>query len=428
MAPAMHFLREDLISTFAAIGVSAFIAFIPGYVLSWIANILDFRSQTEGWRFVIAVPVSIAACPILAYWIDKLAGRMAVWAAFSVCWCGFAVLIISSLRKTGFRWQLTSKNSVTFGLVALLWIAVVLGSLVDIPLGTDRLYTSITAADQSYRTAFTDSVTRTSISHPLNPLYRIDGPAQLRYHYFWFILCSLVDQLGGEFIRARQAFVASIVWCGIALGCTIACYLRFFVPEGSSNIRERSFRGLFLLAVTGLDIIPTLLLARKQLVYDDMEWWNEAVTSWLGSLLWVPNHVGGLISGLIAFLIIWHAASAIPLAQKWMGSTLAGIALASMLGDSIYVGLVFAVFLSLWTAITFLAGWRNHTAVLVAAGIVTVVLAIPYLKSLTGEAAGGSFVEFTVRSFRSIDGRRHITPSRRSPSSPFSQEHAFCAC
>ena len=74
-----------------------------------------------------------------------------------------------------------------------------------------------------------------------------------------------------------------------------------------------------------------------------------------------------------------------------MSSAAAGIALASMLGDSIYVGLVFAVFLSLWTVITFLAGWRNHTALLAAAGVITVVLAIPYLMSLTGEAAGGSF-------------------------------------
>jgi len=400
MLPEMHFLREDLMGSLAAVGLFALIAFVPGYVISWIADVLDFRSQGAGWRFVIAVPVSIAACPILAYWIDKLAGRTAVWVAFSLCWCAFAILVARSFHRAGFRWRAPSRSSLTFALVALLWIAIVLGSLLDIPLGHDRLYTSITGADQSYRTAFTDSVTRTGISHPVNPLYNIDGPAPLRYHYFWFILCSLVDQLGGSWILARQAFVASIIWCGIALGCSIAAYLRFFVPEGPSNIGDRSLKGLFLLAVTGLDIIPTLLLARSKLVYDDMEWWNEAVTSWMGSLLWVPNHVGGLVSGLIAFLIVWHAASDTRPAQKWMGSAVAGIALASMLGDSIYVGLVFAVFLSLWTFITFLAGWRNHTSILVVAGLITVALAIPYLKGLTGEAAGGSFVEFTVRNFR----------------------------
>ena len=400
MSPAMHILRQDLIATLVAAGLFTFIAFIPGYVLSWIADVLDFRSQTAGWRFVIAVPVSIAACPILAYWIDKLAGRTAVWVGFSLCWCGFAILLAGSIRRAGFRWRMPSKSSATFALVALLWIVIVVGSVTDIPLGPDRLYTSVSAADQSYRTAFTDSITRTGISHPVNPLYSIDGPAPLRYHYFWFILCSLVDQLGGEWVGARQAFVASIIWCGIALGCTIAAFLRFFVPEGLSNIRERSLRGLLLLAVTGLDIIPTLLLARSRLVYLDMEWWNEAVTSWMGSLLWVPNHVGGLVSGLIAFLIIWHAASATRPAKRWMGSAMAGLALASMLGESIYVGLVFAVFLSLWTVITFLAGWRNHTWLLAVAGVITVVLAIPYLKSLTGEAAGGTFVEFTVRRFQ----------------------------
>ena len=284
MPSAMHILRQDLIVSLAATGLFTFIAFIPGYVLSWIADLLDFRSQTAGWRFVIAVPVSIAACPILAYWIDKLAGRTAVWVAFSLCWCGFAILMAGSIRRAGFRWRMPSKSSAIFTLVALLWIVIALGSVVDIPLGPDRLYASITAADQAYRTAFTDSVTRTGISHPVNPLYRVDGTAPLRYHYFWFILCSLVDQLGGAWVGPRQAFVASIIWCGIALGCTIAAYLRFFVPEGLSNIRERSLRGLFLLAVTGLDIIPTLMLARSR---------SWSTTTWNGGTRqshrgWVP--------------------------------------------------------------------------------------------------------------------------------------------
>ena len=59
-----------------------------------------------------------------------------------------------------------------------------------------------------------------------------------------------------------------------------------------------------------------------------------------------------------------------------------------MVGDSIYVGFVFAVFLSAWAVITLLAGWRNHTWLLVFAGVVTAVFTLPYLLSLT-EPAGG---------------------------------------
>ncbi len=76
-------------------------------------------------------------------------------------------------------------------LLAILWAAVAFGSLVDLPIGGDRLYTSTTSWDQTYRTSFTDAITRTGIAHPVNPIGYVDGPAPLRYHYFWFVLCSL---------------------------------------------------------------------------------------------------------------------------------------------------------------------------------------------------------------------------------------------
>ena len=395
----MHLIRADLDGTLIAICLFSLVAFVPGYVMSWVANVLDFRSQTAGWRFVISVPVSIAICPLLAYWVDGLADRAAVWTLFALCWLAFAVLFVAAISNRQIVFHLPSRMTVAFAFILILWIALVLGSALDLQFG-DRLYASVTSADQAFRVALTDAITRTGIAHPKNPYYYVDGPAAVRYHYFWFILCSLVDQLVGAAVSARNAFIASIVWSGIALGCTIAAFLRFFAPQSTANIKRRALTGILLLAVTGLDIIPTLALFHQHILYMDMEWWNEAITSWAGSLIWVPHHVGGLVSGLIAFLILWHAASSSQPRWKWMATLVAGMALATMLGDSIYVGLVFAVFLSLWTALTFLAGWRNHTAVLVAAGLVTVLLAFPYLRSLAGPAAGGAFIQFTVRNFK----------------------------
>ncbi len=404
----LHIARSDLAGTLLAVCLFTLIAYVPGYVVGWLANALDFRSQTAAWKFVIAVPVSISIGPILAYWIDIVAGRTGVWAAFAICWLGFAALVAKALASQpgGFRLpslHLPSGTSVAIVCILIAWIALAIGAVLDLQFD-DRLYGSITASDQAFRTAFTDAITRTGIAHPNNPLYYANGPAPLRYHYFWFILCSLVDQLGGAAVSARQAFVASIAWSGIALGCVIAAFLRFFAPEGKADIGPRTLTGILLLTVTGLDIIPSLILLREHVFYPDMEWWNEAVTSWAGTLLWVPNHAGGLVAGLIAFLILWdEAESKAPQLKphlKWVAAAVAGIALAGMVGISIYVALVFAVFLSLWTVITFLAGWRNHTAVLVLAGLIAVVLAFPYLKSLTGPASGGSFIQFTVRNFR----------------------------
>ncbi len=394
-----HFIRADLAGTLIGVCLFSLVALIPGYAVSWAANVLDFRSQTAVWKFVISVPVSIAVCPMLAYWADSLAGRAGVWTAFALCWAAFAALLTRAIWARRVRFHPPSRMTMVFAFLAVLWIALVLGSALDLRIG-NRLYASVTSADQSYRTAFTDAITRTGIAHPRNPYYSVDGPAPLRYHYFWFILCSLVNQLGGAAVPARQAFVASIVWSGIALACTIAAFLRFFAPEGASGIGKRALTGIALLAVTGLDIVPTVLLAFQRVLYQDMEWWNEAVTSWAGSLLWVPHHIGGLVSGLAAFLILWHAASASEPRWKWAATAVAGIALASMVGTSIYVALVFAVFLSVWTGITFLVRWRDHTSVLLAAGLIALLLAFPYLRSLAGPAGGGHFIEFTVRNFR----------------------------
>src|SRR5207244_509580 len=138
--------------------------------------------------------------------------------ALGLCSAGFAAILVADLRRGNIRFGVPSKASVPFLLMALAWVVLALASLTDAPVG-DRLYLSVTAADQSYRTAFTDAVTRTGIAHPVNPLGYINGPAPLRYHYFWFVLCSLVDQVGGTWVPARHAFLASVIWCGIALAC-----------------------------------------------------------------------------------------------------------------------------------------------------------------------------------------------------------------
>jgi hypothetical protein len=398
-----HFLRDDLISTLLATTLFSLLAVPPGYMLGCLTGLLDFRRQTLAWRFVISVPVSISVVPILAYWLDLLGGRTSVWIALAVCWIGFAGVFFADARRGEFHLsRIPSRASIAFVLLTVAWAVVAFGSLVDLPVGGDRLYTSVTSADQNFRTAFTDAVTRTSIAHPINPLGYLDGPAPLRYHFFWFALCSLADQLGGAWVPARHAFFAGTIWCGFALGCAIAAYLRFFVSDGQNMTSSWIFKRILLLAVTGLDIIPTISLTHfGHILYMDMEAWNEAVTSWLGSLLWAPHSVGSLVAGVTAFLLLFHAPNLDQPRQRLMTAALAGVLLATMVGDSVYVGLVMAAFMTLWTVTTFFAGWRNHTALLVLAGILSVVLALPYLISLTtGQAGGGAFLHFTVRDFR----------------------------
>src|ERR1700683_3681228 len=105
----------------------------------------------------------------------------------------------------------------------------------------------------------------------------------------------------------------------------------------------------------------------------------------------------------MGFLLLWKA----PEERRFGGllrySVLAGAALTTSIGTSIYVAFVFAVFLAIWMGITLWKRWYRETAGLALAGVACLALALPYLLSLRGPAAaafdGGSPIEFTVRGF-----------------------------
>jgi hypothetical protein len=105
-----------------------------------------------------------------------------------------------------------------------------------------------------------------------------------------------VDQLGSELVAPRHALIAGAVWCGIALIALIPLYLRFFDPKGPDAIHRRSLIGVGLLAVTGLDLIPVILMTNfGRGLQADMDSWNEVIASWISSVLWAPHHVVALI-------------------------------------------------------------------------------------------------------------------------------------
>ena len=102
--------------------------------------------------------------------------------------------------------------------------------LVDIQLG-NRLYYTVIGLDYTTRAALIDAITRTGVP-PINPSYYPGHPEQLTYlYYFWYILGSLVDQLGGKWVDSRAALIASVCWCGLGLMATIAVIYPLTKPE-----------------------------------------------------------------------------------------------------------------------------------------------------------------------------------------------------
>jgi hypothetical protein len=395
--PVPNYMLVDLLSGSLATLLFVFIALIPGYVVSWAVDLFSFRARTVAWRFVVATSVGLTVVPGLAFLLDWLLGAYAVWAALGVSFAACLVTIVLDLKSRRLVWGF-SRTSLAFVAIAAGWFAIALFSLSDLQLGRG-IYLSGTVYDHNLRASVVDSLHRTSLSQPLNPMHHVGGDVSLRYHFFWFLLCSLVQSLGSGLITARHALYGSIVWCGWGLGCCIAMFLRYVLPRGEEYLVRRSLVGLGLLMVTGLDIIPTMKFVLRGDPLKDMEWWNEQITSWVGSLLWVPNHVGGLIAGITGFLILWCAGSAKDTRSRIPYVIVGGLAFASMLGESIYVGFVFAFILSLWTIVTWIKGWRNHSTALASAGILTVVFALPYLQTLMKDNHGDRFVVFSIRGF-----------------------------
>ena len=377
----------------------------PGYVTAWLTGVLDFRALTVPWRVLVSLPLSVAICPIVTYWAG-LAGHWApVFALYGACSLLWIYLLLGFHGHEAFpQWLREFRRVPRIGwVIPAVWLVVAIASLVSLQLN-NGLYLSVTDYDHVTRAAITGAITRRGV-RPFNPFYLLGAPAPLRYHYFWFLLCSIDEQLGKGLLSSQQAIIASAVWCGWSLIALVPLYLRFFQQRTGINLRRCSLIAIGLFAVTGLDLIPTALRAASgRATLPEMEWWNEQVTSWFGSVLWVPHHVAALVACLAGFLIAWDASRIdASVRRRITGAMLAGAAFATASGTSIYVTLVFVVFIAAWIPMTWFRHWRAATAVLMAAGVIAILLALPYLLSLTGGGSGGSFVKFDVRHFTPLE-------------------------
>src|SRR4030095_14780927 len=135
----------------------------------------------------------------------------------------------------------------------------------------------------------------------------------------------------------------------------------------SPPIRRRLRIGLLLAAITGLDLLPTAFFA---LLYvqggitvfmPSVEWWNEHVDWFLYTSVWAPHALASMIACFMGLMLLWKAPVAPGRAALLRYALPAGAALASALGASIYVGFVFAIFLTLWTGVTIWKRWHRET-------------------------------------------------------------------
>jgi len=287
----------------------------------------------------------------------------------------------------------------------LTWFLVVQFSLADLQIG-HRVYVSFVAFDHSVRVPLVEAAARGGVP-PRNPFFGLGTPPVLRYFYYWYVLCSLPMRLFA--LSARACFNASVFWSGVGLAAIIPLFLKYFSGE-TSGLRRKSVIGIALLAVTGLDLLPYAAnTLRFHVFLPDMEWWDpNQVTSWVGSLLWVPHHVASLTACMAGLLVLSTIDEQNPLRQRVWAAVLAAMAFASAAGLSVYVTFTFAVFATLWTLQTLRQKKLKTLITYVATVALSLLLSWPYLldlrsmpidAALSSGGGGQHLASFAIRDF-----------------------------
>lgn len=384
------FFWSDILGTGGATLLFLVILLVPGYVCGVGLNLFGFRALNAGWQVIVSVALSFAVSPVVGFLLLRYGGMVPVWVALAVV-LAVAGWMFSKYKPAGL--QELPKPAIW---ICIAWVAIGAVMLADMQFGT-KLYFSTTSFDHCFRVAVIDAITRTGLP-PASPFNYIDGPVTMRYHVYWFGLCSIVQQLSGGLLPARYALNGSVIWCALGLMSLVSLATRFFQKTPQEKLLRRSLIGVGLLAVTGLDLIPNLLLALQHVVPPgDMEWWTgDQVTSWADAVLWVPHHIGGLVAGMTGVILLFDASENDRV--KFASVAVSGLAFASATGCSIYVGFALAVVLSCWTLFTLIRKWTRHTIFLVGAGLAAVVFSVPNLLMLRGADTGGKFLEFSLHS------------------------------
>lgn len=413
----LNFTGQDLLGTSLGFIIFPLVLVFPGYVIGWALNLFDFRSRLPVARYVIALVVSNAVTPVCLFLIYRYFSANVALVALILCALGWAAIgIVASLKKPH-PGSMPSNGSIRYQTIAWImagvWVAFSIFWLVDIQIG-NKLYFNTVAHDYTTRVAVVDAITRTGVP-PVNPAYYPGHPVRITsLYYFWYILASVVDRIGGNLVDARQAIIAGVAWCGLCLMATIGLYLRIRYGAGGTKAWKASILGSELLLVSGLDIIPVviLLIRAKQvwghLIFNgSIEAWNVPIMAWLGALTWVPMHVSALmacLAGMMLFLYSFHQG----FRQQAAAAVITGLAFASALGLSVWVTMTFAIFWAVWMAVR-LFNRQNRRGVLwmAFAGVISAGAAFPFLRDLSlgpaGSFSGSPAFLFYVRPFPILD-------------------------
>ena len=391
-----NFTASDIAATSVAFALFALFLVIPGYVVGALLDIFSFDRRTLPARVAISICLSIAIVPIATY-LCWLIAPAVPWLPCAVSWVALPVV----LTRKGIPGSAPlSKQRVVVLTILAGWVVLGALCLIDLQIG-HRLYFPVNSFDYSLRAAITAAIDRTGVP-PTNPYFYPGHGYVLRYHYFWYMLCGLVERFGGPFVTARIAVIGGTLWSGIGLVAIVALYVYFFRGKRPENPDKQMLVAVALLSVTGLDILPlAITFALSGRFNASSEWWNEPVLSWVNSVIWQPHSIAALIACATGLLVLLDASRHSEKRAILSGAAVAGGAFASGAGLSVYIAFVFGIFLMAWVATLLCRGGRRGARLTLIACALALILSVPYLIELfaKGSGGGGAPIGFAIRSF-----------------------------
>jgi len=378
-----NFFLQDVVGITLAFLLFSLIFVFPGYVIGWIFNLFEQRTKPLMAQLAAGIFISAAVVPALLFLVYRLVSAkfgIGILFAFAIA----ALYIFFTQNKTSGKSVVSSvekgyQKSV-LGLI-LLWVLFSVFVSADFQIGK-RLYFSNNSYDMLTRVSVVDAMTRTGVP-PVNPSYYPGQEVRLNFlYYFWYILASAVDMLGGSLVSAFHAMIASISWCGIALFAAVSTYMQVRAP--SENSWKKTFIGIQLFAISGLDCVIIIIAAVKEgylPVSGGIEGWNMPIMSWLNAVTWVPHHVVAGVACIFALLILLSGKNK-SFADKILTSIMIGLAFASAFGLSVWVLFVFAIFWAVWAVISFAQKKYTSLWVMVLSGVFALIFVSPFLAGL----------------------------------------------
>ena len=239
----------DIAHTLAGLLSLAPLFLVPGYLLNRTTQVLVGRNENAIDTMGASLVLSIGVCPVTLYLLGKLSilnTRAFFWA------CALGFLLLAWRKRADFRSALT-RRSVRFCIgLASLWLVIAVFTQIDWQ-WKDRVYPSGIMYDDALRIGLIGGIARAHSFPPPDPFLRLGTVIPLGYHYFWFLLCSLVCREAPALVGPRGALMAGTIWTALTLWAALSLWLRKTQNE-PQRVGARWAVAALVLSISGLDL------------------------------------------------------------------------------------------------------------------------------------------------------------------------------